>query len=87
MTKNKINLQKTSQVKEYQSAYKKGQSVRHVVKHEGGWAVKKSGSTRATKVFSKQSSAIVEAKRYAKNDSSAIVVHGKNGKIRQVHRY
>lgn len=53
----------------------------HIIKRKDGWAVKKQGSSKASKVYTKQSDAI----RGAKNMKSAseIVVHKKDGSIRQ----
>lgn len=87
ITRRSITLRNTRQVKSYSASYKKGLSVRHVVKHSGGWAVRKSGSKRASRVFDTQSNAILFASRQAKSSKSAIVIHGSDGKIRDIRRY
>jgi hypothetical protein len=59
----------------------------HVVKNADGWAVKKGGSTRATKVFSNQSEAIAYGRNIAKNQRTELYVHGKDGRIREKDSY
>lgn len=59
----------------------------HVLPHPDGWQVKGGGNRRATAVTSTQAKAIAIAKNIAKNNSSELVVHGKNGQIRQKNSY
>ena len=59
----------------------------HVVKHQGGWAVKGAGNSRATKVTSTQKEAISIAKSIARNQKSDTKVHGRDGKIRAGNSY
>ena len=59
----------------------------HVVPHSGGWAVKGAGNTRATSVHSTQSQAIGEAKSIAINNGSEMLIHGRNGQIRERNTY
>mgnify|MGYP003634281790 CR=1 FL=1 len=59
----------------------------HVVRHEDGWAVKGAGNQRATSVHSTQSDAIQEAREIAKNQSSELLVHGRDGRIRARDSY
>lgn len=59
----------------------------HVVRHPDGWAVKGAGNERATKVVDTQKEAIVIAKEIAKNQSSELLIHGKNGQIREKNSY
>lgn len=59
----------------------------HVVKSSDGWAVKKGGSTRATKVFSTQKEAVVHGRNIAKNQKAEFYVHGRDGKIREKDSY
>lgn len=59
----------------------------HVLPRTDGWAVKKSGASRDTKVFSKQSEAIDFAKQVAKNNKSELFIHSKNGRIRERNTY
>lgn len=55
----------------------------HVVKHEGGWAAKKEGGQRSSVVTPTQGAAIDAGRRIAKREGSELVVHGRDGKIRQ----
>ena len=62
-------------------------SSQHVVKSADGWAVKKGGSTRATKVFSTQQEAVTHGRNIAKNQKAEFYIHGKDGKIREKDSY
>lgn len=55
----------------------------HVVKHAEGWAVKKEGSDRASRVTDTQKEAIQVGREFAKKEKAELVIHGENGKIRQ----
>jgi uncharacterized protein YdaT len=56
----------------------------HVVRHStGGWAIKKEGSERASKVFETQSDAIEKATEIAKNQKVEIFIHDRHGRIRE----
>lgn len=55
----------------------------HVVKHPNGWAVKGAGNSKATKVTNTQKEAADVARRIAKNQKSELLIHGKNGRIRE----
>ncbi len=59
----------------------------HVVKHPDGWAVKGANNERATKVTRTQSEAISSAREIAKNQGSEVVIHGRNGQIRDKDSY
>lgn len=59
----------------------------HVVPLGNGWAVKGEGAARATVITSKQSDAISVARDIAKNNSSELIVHGRNGRIRERNSY
>ena len=59
----------------------------HVLPHSDGWAVKKAGASRDTKVFAKQSEAISFAKDIAKNKKSELFIHSKDGRIRERNTY
>ena len=59
----------------------------HVVPLGGGWAVKAEGTKRITVITTKQSEAISYAKRIAKSKKSALIVHGRNGRIRERSSY
>ena len=60
----------------------------HVVKNpEGGWSVKRGGSTRATKVHKTQAAAIKQATGIAKSQRAELYIHGADGKIREKNSY
>ncbi|PWE00008.1 DUF2188 domain-containing protein [Marinilabilia rubra] len=59
----------------------------HVVPNEKGWAVKKEKSQRASRVVKTQGEAIEIGKNYAKEQSSELIIHGKDGKIRDTNSY
>ena len=61
---------------------------RHVVPdNRGGWSVRKSGATRAARVFDTKHDAVEYAKDIAKKEGGDIYVHGKDGTIRERDRY
>lgn len=55
----------------------------HVTKHQSGWQVKGAGNDKATKVTATQKEAIDIARNIAKNQESELLIHGKNGRIRE----
>ncbi len=59
----------------------------HVVPHNGKWAIKSDGSQRASKVVGTQKEAIEVARRIARNQGSDVVIHGRDGKIRDKDSY
>ena len=61
---------------------KKGKN-QHVVKHPDGWAVRGAGNERVTKVTPTQKAAIDAAREIAKNQGSELLIHGRNGRIRE----
>ena len=74
----------TPSVKAYTKAIKEGQ---HVVPSVDGWKVKKANSERATKKFDTQKQAISFAMEVAKNQKTELLIHGKDGKIRNKNSY
>lgn len=54
----------------------------HVVNHPKGWVVKGAGNQKATVVTTTQQKAIENGRRIAINQRSELVIHGRNGKIR-----
>lgn len=52
----------------------------HIIKRDTGWAVKKQGTAKASKVYKSQEEAIRGARRMS--TSSEIVVHRRDGSIR-----
>jgi hypothetical protein len=53
----------------------------HVVKRESGWAVKKEGAKRATKVYTTKEQAVKGAEKTRK--SGDVVIHKKDGSIQR----
>ncbi len=55
----------------------------HVVPHGGQWAVRGAGSRRATSVHPTQREAISVARRISRNQGSELLIHGRDGRIRE----
>ncbi len=54
----------------------------HVVPHEEGWAVKGEGNEKYTAIYDYQDQAIKRAKHIASNYGSDVIIHRKDGTIR-----
>jgi len=59
----------------------------HVVPHDSGWAVKGAGNSKATSIHSTQVEAAAQARSIAQNQGSEMLIHGKNGQIREKNSY
>lgn len=59
----------------------------HVVPHKDGWATKKEGAKRAGIVVDTQKAAIDKAREQAKREHVEVVVHRKDGTIRDSDSY
>lgn len=59
----------------------------HVVPTQGGWAVRGAGSKKVTKVFPTQKAAIKKARDIARRQGSELLIHGRDGKIREKNTY
>lgn len=59
----------------------------HVVPHCGKWAVKRDGSDRPSRVVGTQQEAIDVARQFARNQGVDVVIHGRNGQIRNLDVY
>lgn len=59
----------------------------HVVPHKDGWAVKGAGNSKATSIQPTQQKAIKDAIGIGKHQKSEVVIHGKDGKIRDKDSY
>ena len=59
----------------------------HVVPHNNTWAVRKSESSKVTKTFKTQTSAIKFAKSIAKPQRTELLIHNRQGKIRSKDSY
>jgi uncharacterized protein YdaT len=59
----------------------------HVVKTDDGWGVKGAGNSRLTSEHKTQQKAINAAIPIAKHQKSEVVIHGRDGKIRDTDSY
>ncbi len=59
----------------------------HVVRHPDGWATKKEGAQRAGAVTPTQAEAIDAARTQARREHVEVVIHGRDGKIRDSDSY
>jgi uncharacterized protein YdaT len=59
----------------------------HVVKGKEGWNVKGANNSKATSNHRTQKEAIERAREIAKNQKSEVVIHGRDGKIRDKDSY
>jgi len=60
----------------------------HVVPNpKGGWSVRKSNTSRASKTFDTQKDAIEYGKNISKNEGGEFIVHGRDGMIKQSSSY
>lgn len=59
----------------------------HVIPLGKGWAVKEEKSSDFFIITTKQSEAIVVARKLAQNTSGELVVHSRDGRIRDVESY
>lgn len=61
----------------------------HVVPdRKGGWAVRRSGASRASGVFERRGEALLYAKRLARREGAVLYIHGRDGTVleRQSHK-
>lgn len=59
----------------------------HVVPREGGWAVRGEGNGKATSIHDTQKGAIEAAREIAQRQRSEVVIHGRDGRIRDKDSY
>ena len=64
-------------------ASKKKESVHVVARTDGGWAVKKGGSSRASKTFNKKQDAVDWGRTSSRKSHSEFYIHGKDGRIQK----
>ena len=61
---------------------------KHVVPSpSGGWAVKNSGASLASKVFDTQADAVKYGRDAARKDGAELYVHGRDGTIKNKNSY
>ena len=54
----------------------------HVISRQDGWAVKKEGNSRATKIYTDKEEAVQDASKL-KKDGCDVVIHKKDGSIQK----
>lgn len=59
----------------------------HVVPRGGEWAIRGSGNSKDTARFKTQKEAINAAREIAKNQQSELLIHGRDGRIRDKNSY
>lgn len=59
----------------------------HVVIYGSNWAVRGEGNSKVTSIHKTQSAAITEARNIGINQRSEVVIHGRDGKIRDKDSY
>jgi hypothetical protein len=59
----------------------------HVVRRKNGWGVLGENNSRASSIFETQRQAIERAREIAINQQSEVIIHGKDGKIRERNSY
>jgi hypothetical protein len=63
-------------------------SSQHVIPHpDGGWTVKKGGSTHVTRRFETQREAITYGRKISKSQGAEFYIHSRNGMIRSKDSY
>jgi Uncharacterized protein conserved in bacteria (DUF2188) len=55
----------------------------HVVPHDSGWAVRGEGNSRVTSTHDTQREAIDAGREIARNQGGELLIHGRNGQIRE----
>lgn len=59
----------------------------HVVPHEQGWAVRGEGNRKVTRATRTQQEAITIARQIAQNQRTEVVIHRRDGTIRDKDSY
>lgn len=59
----------------------------HVVPRDGAWAVRGANASRDTRRFDTQREAIAAARTIARNQGSELLVHGRDGRVRERRSY
>ena len=59
----------------------------HIVKRDDGWAVRGEGNSKDTSHFPTQREAIEAGREIAVRQNSELLIHGRDGKIRERNTY
>ena len=59
----------------------------HVVPRNGDWAVRREGAQRDSSHHDTQTAAIEAAKQTAQREGTEMLIHGRNGQIRERNTY
>lgn len=62
-------------------------SSQHVVPNDGTWGVRGEGNSRLTSQHNTQAAAIEAARQIAQNQRSEVVIHRRDGRIRDKDSY
>ena len=57
----------------------------HVIPSNGGWAVKREGTAKASKIYDSRGNAIHAARDRAERSRTTVVVHGRDGTVRRTY--
>ena len=61
--------------------------AQHVVPRDGKWAVRRTGSYKATKLFDTQMEAAARGRQIARNQRTELYIHGRDGRIQERDSY
>jgi hypothetical protein len=59
----------------------------HVVPKNGRWGVRGENNSKLTSTFDTQAEAIARAREISRNQQSELLIHGRNGRIRERDSY
>ena len=59
----------------------------HIVPHKEGWAVQSESANKPTQVFRTQQEAIERGREIAMNQKSELLIHNREGQIRERNSY
>lgn len=59
----------------------------HVVPHSNGWAVRGAGNERVSSTHGTQAEAAAQARTTAERHGTEVLIHGRNGQIRERDSY
>jgi hypothetical protein len=66
----------------------RGMSKRiHIVPHDAGWAGRREGASRVGSIYVTQAGAAAAARGTAIRERGEVVIHGRNGRIRDANSY